>query len=348
MFTQFFRRLFRIGIRRTTTPWPSEIAMPAPRRTVEASVVAPVEQDAATEPPPRDHQAEWQSELARRLARWHETTEDMPGTPDAAALIEMLSASGDFVIRQLPVAARDAIAYCDDANISRAHLAGRLGRDPALVQALLRTANSAAMAAGRQPVLGLNGAIERIGVLSTRTVVLANCVEGLLSRPGQPYEAMVNSVWEHMIRTGQIARTTAAAFEVDQEEAFSVSLLHDVGKLIIFDQISTLRNKLRRPVIVPTQWLHGVLQTLHEPLGALAALRWSMGARAASAIGEHHRFRTDVEENMLAEVIFTSERADHAYRRGEPIDIDAVFQSGRLSGSRIRASQALEKISNAA
>ena len=190
--------------------------------------------------------------------------------------------------------------------------------------------------------------VESANVTGTRSVVLANCVDGLLSRPGQPYDVMVNNVWEHMIRTGQIARTTAAAFEVDQEEAFAVALLHDVGKLVVFDQISAMRTQQRRPVVVPVAWLSSLLQAIHEPLGALAALRWSMGPRAAYAIGEHHRYRENVNENMLAEAIFTSERADHANRRGEPIDIDAVFQSGRLSGSRVRASQALEKFSSAA
>lgn len=344
MFTNLLAPLFR---RRTTTFSASSMqSAPAEAAPVEAASPAP---SLSTEPaPPRDHAVEWQAEFSSRLERWRDSARELPSTPDAAALVETLSQSSEFIIRQLPAAARDALAYCDDATITRPHLAVKLGRDPALVQSLLRTANSVAMSAGRQPVLGLNGAIERIGLLSTRTVVLANCVEGLLSRPGQPYETMVSAVWEHMIRTGQIARTTAAAFEVDQEEAFSVALLHDVGKLVVFDHISSLRNKLRRPVVIPIQWLSALLQSLHEPLGAMAALRWSMGSRAAAAIGEHHRYRPDVEENMLAEVIFTSERADHANRRGEPIDIDAVFQSGRLSGSRMRASQALELFSIAA
>ncbi|MDB4916176.1 MAG: hypothetical protein JWM95_3820 [Gemmatimonadetes bacterium] len=344
MFTKLMAPLFR---RRTPQPPASSVTSTPVAAAAIAESDVPPEIPAVAEPPV-DPLVEWQEEFTRRLGRWREAAGELRSTPDAAALIELLGQSSEFVIRQLPAAAREAIAYCDEANISRAHLAGRLGRDPALVQSLLRTANSAAMSAGRQPVLGLNGAIERIGVTSTRTVVLANCVDGLLSRPGYPYETMVGSVWEHMIRTGQIARTTAGAFEVDQEEAFSVALLHDVGKLVVFDQLSALRNQLRRPVIVPVAWLGALLQGVHEPLGALASLRWSMGARAAAAIGEHHRYRVDVGENMLAECIFTSERADHANRRGEPIDIDAVFQSGRLSGSRIRASQALEKISSAA
>lgn len=336
-----FRRRKAAPVARPTPR--ASVAIPAVREVTPQSVPVTPELQA-----PADPAAIWHEELSQALHRMAESAGELKGAPDALRLVETLGQSSEFIIRQLPSAAREALAYCDDANLTRPNLAGRLGRDPALVQALLRTANSVTMSAGRQPVLGLNGAIERIGVVGTRSVVLANCVDGLLSRPGQPYESMVTSVWEHMIRTGQIARTTAGAFEVDQEEAFSVALLHDVGKLVVFDQISALRTQQRRPIIIPVSWLGALLQAVHEPLGALAALRWSMGARAASAIGEHHRYRASVSENMLAEVIFTAERADHAYRCGQPIDIDAVFQSGRLSGSRTRASQALEKISSAA
>ena len=361
------KKLFGLIFPRRSSVHPDTIMLPPKRASmsmpslVRASVAVPSVSHASEielsdsptpsgvdmiDPAPREHapdldEAAWQARLSEDLGAWREAARSMPSTPDAAALIEMLDASSDFVIRQLPAAARESLALCDDASISRAQLATRLGQDPALVQAMLRAANNALIGAGRQPVLRIDGALERIGMLAGRSVVLANCVDGLLSRPGAPYDVMVNDVWSHMIRTGPLAKVISPAFSVDGEEAFSVALLHDVGKLVVFDQISALRAKNRRAVLIPTAWLTSLLQAIHEPLGALAAFRWSMGARAAMAIGNHHRHDADGAHSPLAEVVYAAERADHLTRKGQPLNLDDVWSEGRLSGSPFRAASAL-------
>jgi HD-like signal output (HDOD) protein len=286
-------------------------------------------------------EAWWQVRLDEGLAEWREAAVAIPESPDGLALVDMLTDSSESVIRQLPSAARDALALCGDQSVSFAQLSARLGQDPSLVQALLRTANSAAIGAGRNPVLGVDGALERIGLIAGRSVVLANCVDGLLSRPGGRYDAMVNDIWSHMIRTAPVARAIAPAFQADSEAAFSIALLHDAGKLVVFDQLSALRVKRRRPVVIPRAFLSALLQALHEPLGALAAMRWSMGPQAALAIGNHHRAKVEQSVNPLAEVIYTAEHVDHTTRRGAALDLDGLFSAGGLSASPFKVAGAL-------
>lgn len=262
--------------------------------------------------------------------------------PDAAALLQLLDDGPEAVIRQIPSAAREALTLIDDASLSRSQLAARLETDPALVQALLRTANSAAFAAGRGEVLGITQALERIGVTGTRAVVLASCVNGLLSHPGGDFNVMATEVWNHMVRTAPLARVLAPAFAAEPEEAFAVALLHDVGKLVVFDRISVLRASRRRPITLDADFAHQLVQLLHEPLGALAATQWALGDRAASAIGNHHRTLNITQRDSLSEVLFVAEQADHAWRRSMPLDIDALWQAGQLTGSPARAATALQ------
>ncbi len=269
-------------------------------------------------------------------------------SPDAGALLKSLSEGPDSVIRQLPAAARDALSLCDDASISRSQLASRLSRDPALVQGLLRAANSAAFGVGRDKVLSIATALDRIGLAGARAVVLSSCVDGLLSHPGGAFNAMASEVWAHMVRTGPLARIIAPAFAADPDEAFAIALLHDVGKLVIFDRLSVLRATRRRAVTVPDGYLHGLLQLLHEPLGAIAALQWGMGDRAAAAIGTHHRTVVGRGRDTLAETVFFAERTDHAERRGDPLDVGALWETGRLTGSPARVVSALQNLATAA
>jgi putative nucleotidyltransferase with HDIG domain len=267
-----------------------------------------------------------------RLGREWQRDPEHAKWPDVQLLLADLAAPPDALVRQLPAAARDAMALCDNADLARSELSDRLSRDPSLVQGLLRQANGAFYGAGLSPILRVEAAIDRIGLGGTRAVVLAACVDGLLSKPGAPYDSMLASVWSHMVSTGPLARSLAAQFGADPEEAFAVALLHDVGKLVIFDRISALRTAQRRSITLPDAWLALAIDQLHEPLGAMAAHRWGLGARAADAIGSHHRRERPALRHPLAETLFLAERADHAARESARFDFDGVWGLGQLPG----------------
>lgn len=269
--------------------------------------------------------------LARLRADWARER-DAAKWPDMARLLEQLSAPPVEIIRQLPAAARDAMALCEQENFPRGQLVERLSNDPSLVQGLLRQANSASSGAGLAPVLRVEAAIDRIGLAGTRAVVVAASVDGLLSKPGGAYDTMLAEAWQRMVSTGPIARALAPAFHADGEEAFAIALLHDVGVLIIFDMISTLRTTNRRAVSLPDGWLDLLIRELHEPLGAVAAHRWGLGIDAADAIGTHHRRDRPAERHPLAETLFVAESLVGASSRGERYDLFGLWELGELTG----------------
>jgi len=271
--------------------------------------------------------------IARLDAEWR-SSDDAAKWPDVEGLLKLLAEEPADVVRQLPAAARDAIGLCDDESLSRVQLADRLSADPALVQSLLKAANGAFYAAGLQPVLRLDAAIDRIGLVGTQAIVLSTCVDGLLSKPGGAFDGMVADVWSHMVSTAPLARPLASVCGADPEEAFAVALLHDVGKLVMFDRISALRTARRRSIQLPEAWLSLALGHLHEPLGALAAHQWGLGPAAADAIGLHHRKERPSSKHPLAEVLYLAERADHARRTGVPFDFDGIWTLGEINADQ--------------
>ncbi len=286
-----------------------------------------------------DHSAEI---LTRLRAEWSQEP-DAAKWPDMLGLLKQLSAPPEEVIRQLPAAARDAMALCEREDLPRARLVDRLSQDPSLVQGLLRQANGAFYGAGLAPILRVDAAIDRIGVSGTRAVVLAASVDGLLSKPGGAYDAMLAAAWAHMVNTGPLARALAPVFGADGEEAFSVALLHDVGRPIIFDRISSLRAANRRPVAPPDGWLAIMTEQLHEALGAVAAHRWGLGNDAADAIGTHHRRDRPSVQHPLAETLFIAELAAQAAARGETLDLFGLWDLGELEGDQVHCKSILER-----
>lgn len=322
--------------------WPerSEASTPEAKRMLQQAVpsVSPEPQPelAASAPaqpaaPALDPLAHWH---AQRDMRGQLVDEYAPGVPDARALVELLEGDPDELIRQLPASAREALAMCDDPNLPRSRLASQLARDPSLMQSILRTANSSAFSGGREPVLGMEAALDRIGVGNARGVLTASCASSLLSLPGGHYNAIAAQVWSHMIRTGPIAQCLAPALSVNPDEAMTLALLHDVGKLIVFDRLSVLRATRRRSIDLPPDFVQALMSAVHEPLGALAAQRWQLGPRAVAAIGNHHRQVHALRQEPLSEALYLANKVDHAMSRDETMNLDEVWAQGALSAPR--------------
>lgn len=286
------------------------------------------------EPPPATPPAELMMQLAA-----HELA---ARSDDARTLLELLGNGTDVALRPLPDAAQASLAMCDDPNLTVRELAEKLSTDPALVQAVLRSANSATFAAGKSSVLSIGAALDRIGVASTRAIIFANAVDGSLSRPGGNFNNMASAVWNHMVGTAPLARAIAPAWEADREEAFAIALLHDIGKLVVFDRIAALRTSVRRDPQLPAPFIRDLLIQLHEPLGAAAMTAWGMGERSSRAIGTHHRRTGETRPNPLAEVLFVAETVEHIARKRKPVEMRRVWFDGRITASDTRVAEILK------
>ncbi len=147
-----------------------------------------------------------------------------------------------------------------------------------------------------------------------------------------------------MVRTAPLARDLAWLFDVEPEQAFALGLLHDVGKLAIFDRTATLRTAQRADFVLPAPTLSRTLRMLHAPLGGLCALGWQFGDDAARAIAEHHREPRPDPPNRFTEVIWLAERVDLAVVNGRPIDAVELWREGGLSGDSGKAQAILDEL----
>ena len=289
----------------------------------------------------REMQGWLELEVRTRVAELHNVLPRTERETDAPRLLDALVESFDAVVRQPPLAAQRALSATRDTNAPTSRLVILVEGDPGLGQALLRYANSAYYSSGGGRVVSLHGAVQRVGTSGVHNVVLRTMVDGLLCRPGSAYQEFVDLAWQHMVRVAPIARALAPGFRVSPDESFALGLLHDVGKLVIFDRLGELRKSLRRDVAFPMPLLSVVLRSLHEPLGGLAALQWGLGAGVAHAISTHHRSPVPEMFDARGELLFVAERADLARARGVPLDLEGWWRDGLLVTPREAAEQQL-------
>ena len=266
------------------------------------------------------------------------------GSPDAITLIDMIAQPAEHVIRRAPIAAQRSLKLARNENSSMSQLAQLISGDPTLAQALLRLANSAEYATGGSHCTSISDAIRRVGARGVESVVLRCMVEGLFCRPGGAYQAMSDLIWAHMVRCAPIGRAMGRLFSTNQDEAFLLAMMHDVGKLVLFDRIVNLRTVLRRDPKFPAPFVGAVLRLVHEPLGGLAALEWGLGEKAAGAIASHHRREIFEFSDLTSQLLFATERADLALSCGGPADIDGWINAGGLTTTAQLIQGALDNI----
>jgi HD-like signal output (HDOD) protein len=311
----------------------------ADAQATEPLAAAPPESMMATlraqEPPTpvQIHEEETRASLERSLKWRAKVLLETPGIEDPKGdgrrLLEGLLAGPEVVIRQLPQAAQKAISVSRDPNSCTNDLVRLFERDPTLTQTLLQRANSPWYRRGPESIVSITAAVQRIGAKGVENVFLESVVRGLLCRPGGIYNRMVSAEWATMQNASMQARRVAPLFRVDRDTAYSLGLLHDIGKLVCFDRISVMRGDLRRPVEISDGFLRRLLEHLHEPLGGQAVLYWGMGGDAAYAVAHHHRNPRPEGYDPLTELLYV---ADHLELSDpKPEDWEAVWTNGGIS-----------------
>lgn len=258
------------------------------------------------------------------------------GTPhkEVERLIDLLAKGPTDELQQIPAAAQALLRAVQDPDLPRNRLAALIEADPVIAQSMLRTVNSAVFSTGQGTIASLPHALDRFGLGITHAVITQQTISGMISRPGGDLDRMATMVWDHMGRVGSIARSIWPAFGVDADEAFSAGLLHDSGKLVLFDAASRLRVRHRRALTLDAESVRAVLKALHEPLGALLVNAWGLPSHVVDAIGTHHVPVADGQPHPLAELLFVAERIDLAHLQDGSTPTEEWWEQGHLTGDR--------------
>ncbi len=283
-------------------------------------------------------------DVRQRVAAVRDALSREDRATDAPAFLDALTASFEAVVRQPPLAAQRALSVTRDPQANAGKLVGLVETDPGLSQGLLRYANSAFYATSGGRCVSLMNAVHRVGTTGVHNVVLRAMVDGLLCRPGGAFQAQVDLVWSHMIRTAPIAQGISSSFAVQADEAYALGLLHDVGKLVVFDRLGELRRELKRDVRFPASITSLTLRYLHEPLGGLAALQWGLGPSVAHAISTHRRSPVPDMLDRRCELLYVAEKLDLwrlGAQEGDEPPLEDWWRDGALNVSRVGVGAAI-------
>jgi len=202
-------------------------------------------------------------------------------------LSQFVNRIGD--LPSVPAVAGSVLVLVEDPNASADDLREVVERDPALAARVLKVANSSLFGFSRR-IETLRHGIALLGFRTVKNLVLGASMKEVFKRFGLTERLL----WEHATRAGAVAAmlTDHPAIDVEREEAFTVGLLHDLGKIALNnaapDEYSSVVARVYNEGVGFVEAERDVFGFDHTELGALVAAKWKLPARLETAIRLHH------------------------------------------------------------
>jgi putative nucleotidyltransferase with HDIG domain len=211
--------------------------------------------------------------------------------------------SGLDRIPTLPVIANQIMQIAQDENKSLRQLVPIIEKDPPLALKVLKMANAAYYGLRRQ-VDSLRDAVMILGMDSLYQLALSFSVIKVLETGHSANQVAWDKFWEHSAAVGHIAELLKKKLQLRTiPNAFSLGLLHDIGKLVFVKLEPEAYPKLIIECREDDMPLYdgeiAKFGVSHEQIGIWIAEKWQLPAALISSIGYHHRPHEATEELQL-------------------------------------------------
>lgn len=196
------------------------------------------------------------------------------------------------VLPSLPQVLLEIQKVIKDPDSSADDLAAVINKDPKLVAAILRLANSA-MYSFRTEVDTPSRAVALLGFKQASSLALGTVSLSLFKRSEGTSVLQVEKFWKHSVACGVIAQEMAklAGFK-DTERFFVAGMLHDIGLYVIFESDKSLGLELYELARKAGNSLYDAEMELlgfdHAGLGGVIISDWNFPKSLVVAAAAHH------------------------------------------------------------
>lgn len=209
----------------------------------------------------------------------------------APTLDQLIAQAGGLL--SLPGVVEQLTRMVNDPNAGARDIANVLEKDPALTIRVLRMANSAIYGLSSR-VDNLQRAVTVIGPEQIRDIAMASAVARKFE--GIPNDLMsMEDFWRHSLYCALISRMLAEqALPRHTEAIFIGGLLHDIGRLLVFNRLPEESHSAfllmieRAGRTQPQEAEREIMGFDHAQVGGALAERWHLPLLLTECIRHHH------------------------------------------------------------
>jgi putative nucleotidyltransferase with HDIG domain len=213
----------------------------------------------------------------------------------------------------LPAVVMELIDSLGRDDLSAEQLASKLSHDQVLTAKTLRLANSSFYGVPRK-VASISEAVSILGMRTVRTVVTAAALTGSFKKDNRT-SLDFDALWRHSIGTALCAKGLAEALDMDGESAFTLGLLHDIGRLVLATSFATqYQNALdyqRTHDCLPQEAELATIGLDHTIVGGCITEHWRFAPAMVEAVTAHHA-PPPSQDITLAGLVHVADNIAHA------------------------------------
>lgn len=149
---------------------------------------------------------------------------------------QLLNNPNNVIFEPFPKPLKDALDLID-REASMIEMEVCLQQDPKLASEIVRLANSPAFKCSRQQIISLKTAINFVGIDSLKRIVITASLSSMMKVCPIYFKLFGEKTWFHSLNTANICKELALIQHQDPDVAFFIGLIHDVGKIAIFNAL---------------------------------------------------------------------------------------------------------------
>lgn len=190
-----------------------------------------------------------------------------------------------FKIPMLPKIAQKLLHMLYNPQTNFNKIATLIENDPFISAKLLQISNSPYYRS-RNNVLTINDAISRLGLDELKRIVIIIALSPVLIKKGN-YRSLFIEFWKHSVASALIAKDIATVIGIDQSQAYTAALLHDIGRSFLLMALIDIEEESK--IILENIKIRQLTLDLHTKLGHFIAKRWQLPEKITSIIACHHQ-----------------------------------------------------------
>ncbi len=215
--------------------------------------------------------------------------------------------------------------------------------DQTVTTELLRLCNSAYFGLSR-PIVSIDDAVRYVGTAKLMQLVMAAHTHALLGPEQAGYGLLPGALWSHSVGVALACQVMAGYLKIqDKGLLFTVGLLHDIGKIVLNENVGAeyagivrIVNDEKIPFHEAERRMFGIT---HAEVGELVANRWKLPHPIPCCIRYHHEPAALPTPDPIIDALHLADTAclllgigggddSHMYR----IDEDVLERTGIKTG----------------
>lgn len=238
----------------------------------------------------------------------------------------------------LPVIVPRILEVSSDPDSSARNLGEVIKHDQSLTAKILRIVNSAFYGLYRK-VGNINHAIVILGFEEIRNISIAACLIKSFKDTKTKYFNQ-NEFWNHSLCTAYISKALADLKQnLNKEDAFVTGLLHDYGKVILyqfFNAYFTEIIQIAHKKNVPLQKIEReYLNIDHAEIGGIVCENWRLPVKLVKAVSLHHDPSAAIRNDYDTHLAHISNCLEHKFgigNSGNPVKEELNAESMQIFG----------------